>query len=336
MRLSYVLRRLGFLLGVIWTAATLNWILPHLAPRDPVVEQITQQVAMQGLSADALAEQIASRKALFGLDRPLWEQYLDYLWRIAHFDLGFSIINYPTTVNQLIAQSVWYTMGVVGTATILAFLIGTVLGALLGWQKSPKILSALIPPLMVFQATPAFVVALVLIYYLAFRAKLFPLARAWDMFIVVDWSDWKFLLNVAHHALLPALSLILVSVGSWGLGMRAMMVTVEGDDYMTFAEAKGLKGSRLFFQYALRNALLPQITSLAVRLGTIISGSTLVEVYFQYPGLGSRLNNAIGTFDYYVISGIVFFMVTGIALATFFVDMVYPFLDPRISYQRGT
>lgn len=336
MRLAYILRRLAFLVAVIWTAATLNWILPHLAPRDPVVEQITQQVAMQGLSADALAEQIASRKALFGLDRPLWQQYLDYLWRIAHFDLGFSIINYPTTVNQLIAQSVWYTIGVVGTATILAFLIGTVLGALIGWNKSPKILNALIPPLMVFQATPAFVVALVLIYYLAFRAKLFPLARAWDMFIIVDWSDWKFLLNVVHHALLPALSLILVSVGGWGLGMRAMMVTVEGDDYMTFAEAKGLKGSRLFFQYALRNALLPQITSLAVRLGTIISGSTLVEVYFQYPGLGSRLNNAIGTFDYYVISGIVFFMVTGIALTTFFVDMVYPFLDPRISYQRGT
>jgi peptide/nickel transport system permease protein len=336
MRLQYVLRRLGFLLAVIWTAATLNWILPHLAPRDPVVEQITQQVAMQGLSADALDEQIASRKALFGLDRPLWEQYLDYMWRILHFDLGFSIVNYPTTVNQLIAQSVWYTIGIVGTATILAFTIGTVLGALLGWHKSPRVLSALIPPLMVFSATPAFVIALVLIYYLAFQAKLFPLARAWDMFMVVDWKDIKFLLNVVHHAMLPALALILVSVGGWGLGMRAMMVTVEGDDYMTFAEAKGLKGSRLFFQYALRNAMLPQITSLAVRLGTIISGSTLVEVYFQYPGLGSRLSNAIGTFDYYVISGIVFFMVTGIALATFMVDMLYPILDPRISYQRGT
>jgi peptide/nickel transport system permease protein len=336
MRLSYILRRLGFLVAVVWTAATLNWLLPHLAPRDPVVEQITQQVAMQGLTADALDEQIASRKALFGLDRPLWEQYLDYLWRLLHFDLGFSIVNYPTTVNQLIAQSVWYTIGVVGTATIFAFVIGTVIGALIGWNNSPRILSALIPPLMVFQATPAFVIALILIYYLAFRAKLFPLARAWDMFMTVDWTDWKFLLNVAHHAVLPALSLILVSVGGWGLGMRAMMVTVEGDDYMTFAEAKGLKGSRLFFQYALRNAMLPQITSLAVRLGTIISGSTLVEVYFQYPGLGSRLNNAIGTFDYYVISGIVFFMVTGIALATFLVDMLYPLLDPRISYQRGT
>jgi peptide/nickel transport system permease protein len=321
---------------VIWTAATLNFILPQLAPRDPVVQLITQQVAMQGLTADALEEQIASRKALFGLDRPLWQQYLSYMWNIARFDLGFSIVNYPVTVNELIAQSVWWTIGIVGTATILAFAIGTVLGALLGWQKSPRLLNALIPPLMVFSATPAFVLALVLIYYLAFRAKLFPLGRPYDLFTKVDWSDWKFLLNVVHHAILPSLSLILVSLGGWSLGMRAMMVTVEGDDYMTFAEAKGLKGSRLFFQYALRNAMLPQITSLAVRLGTIVSGSTLVEVYFQYPGLGSRLGSAIASFDYYLISGIVFFLVLGIALATFLVDLLYPLLDPRISYQRGT
>jgi peptide/nickel transport system permease protein len=118
--------------------------------------------------------------------------------------------------------------------------------------------------------------------------------------------------------------------------MRAMMVTVEGDDYMTFGEAKGLKGVRLFFQYALRNALLPQVTGLAIQLAAIVSGSTLVEVYFQYPGLGTQLNNAIQSFDYFVVSGIVFFLVTGIALATFLVDMVYPLLDPRISYQRGT
>ena len=211
MRLAYILRRLGFLLGVIWTAATLNFILPHLAPRDPVEEQITQQIAMQGLTADAFDEQVASRKALFGLDRPLWEQYLEYLWRIAHFDLGFSIVNYPTTVNQLIRQSVWWTIGLVGTATIIAFLVGTVIGALLGWQKSPRVLNALIPGLMVFQATPAFVLALVLIYFLAFRAELFPLGRPYDMFLVVNWRDPKFLLNVAHHALLPAFSLILVS-----------------------------------------------------------------------------------------------------------------------------
>jgi peptide/nickel transport system permease protein len=336
MRLGYILRRLGFLVGVMWTAATLNFVLPHLAPRDPIREQITQKVATMGLTAEGVAEQIASYKKLFGLDRPLWQQYVDYLWRMLHFDLGYSIVNYPKTVNELIAQSVWWTIGIVGTATILAFLVGTILGALLGWGKSRVFSSLVIPPLMIFAASPAFVIALVMIYFLAFRAKLFPLGRPYGIFTTVDWSSPKFLLEVVYHAVLPALSLIVVSAGGWGLGMRAMMVTVEGDDYMTFGEAKGLKGSRLFFEYALRNALLPQITGLAIQLGALVSGSTLVEVYFQYPGLGNRLAGAIASLDYFVVSGIVFFLVAGIALATFLVDMVYPLLDPRISYQRGT
>jgi len=336
MRLGYVLRRLAFLVGVMYVAATLNFLLPHLAPRDPIAEQVTQQVAMMGLSPEGQAEMIASRKALLGLDKPLWQQYLNYLWRMFHFDLGYSLVNYPKTVNELIAQSVWWTIGIVGTSTVIAFLLGTLIGALLGWHKSPRLMNLLIPPLMVFAASPSFIIALILIYFLAFRAKLFPLGRPYSLFTVVDWSDPQFVLEVIHHAILPALSMILVSAGGWGLGMRAMMVTVEGDDYMTFGEAKGLKGIRLFFQYALRNALLPQITGLAIQLGALVSGSTLVEVYFQYPGLGTRLNGAIQSFDYNVVSGIVFFLVAGIALATFLVDMLYPLLDPRISYQRGT
>lgn len=336
MRLGYVLRRLGFLVGVLWTAATLNFILPHLAPRDPVAEMIVQKTATMGLTAEGQREQIKALRQVFGLDRPLWQQYVDYMGRMVRFDLGFSIRDYPRTVNELIAQSVWWTISLVGVATILAFLIGTILGALLGWRKSPKIINALLPGLMVFSATPAFVLALVFIYFLAFRAKLFPLGRPYGMFTMVDWSDWKFLLEVAYHAVLPAFSLILVTAGGWSLGMRAMMVTVEGEDYMTFGEAKGLKGVRLFFRYALRNALLPQVTGLAIQLGGIVSGSTLVEVYFQYPGLGTRLGNAIAQFDYYLISGIVFFLVAGIALATFMVDMIYPLLDPRITYQKGT
>jgi peptide/nickel transport system permease protein len=188
---------------------------------------------------------------------------------------------------------------------------------------------------MIFSAAPAFVLALILIYFLAFRARLFPLGRAFDLFTVVDWSSPKFILDYAYHAVLPAVSLILVSLGSWGLGMRAMMVTVEGADYRTFGEASGLKGLRLFYTYGVRNALLPQVTGLAIQLGALVAGSALVEVYFQYPGLGSRLNQAIQTFDYYTIYGIVFFMVCGIALATFLVDLFYPLLDPRITYSRG-
>lgn len=335
MRLGYFVRRILFLIGVIWTSATLTFILPHLTPRDPVTELITQQVAAQGLSADKLAEQIASRKKLFGLDKPLWEQYLNYMWKLLHFDLGYSIVNYPKTVNELIGQSVWWTIGFVGISTILAFLIGTLVGALIGWNKSPRFMSWFIPPLMIFSATPSFIVALVLIYFLAFKAKLFPLGRPYGLMTKPDWASLKFWGEVIYHGTLPALSLILVSLGSWGLGMRAMMITVEGDDYMTFAEAKGLKGARLFLQYALRNALLPQITGIAIQLGGIVSGSTLVEVYFQYPGLGNRLAGAIASFDYYLVSGIVLFLVAGIALATFMVDMLYPLLDPRISYQRG-
>mgnify|MGYP000694253946 CR=1 FL=1 len=336
MRSSYIIRRVLFLIGVIWSAATLNFILPHLAPRDPIKELITQRVATMGLTAEGMNEQIESMKKLFGLDQPLWKQYLTYMGKILRFDLGFSIMNYPRTVNELIAQAIPYTLSIVGVSTILAFLLGTIAGALLGWTKSKLFVNLFLPPMMIFSATPSFVIALILIYYLAFKARLFPLGRPYGMFTKVDWSSFKFWLEVIHHAMLPCISLILVSMGGWSLGMRAMMVTVEGDDYMTFGEAKGLKGARLFFQYALRNALLPQVTGLAVQLGGIVSGSTLVEVYFQYPGLGSQLGGAIASFDYYMISGIVFLLVAGIALATFLVDMLYPFIDPRISYQKGT
>ncbi len=336
MQLGYILRRLGFLVMVVWAAATVNFMLPHLTRRDPIQEQITQQIGTMGLDPTDAQAMIDSYKKLYGLDKPLWEQYIIYIWNMFHFNLGYSITSYPKPVIEIIGESVWWTVGFVGTATVLAFLIGTLLGALLGWDRSPKVLNVLIPPLMIFSASPAFVLALVLIYFLAFKAKLFPLGRAYGLTTVPDWKSLKFWLEVIHHAALPALSLILVSVGGWGLGMRAMMVTVEGADYMTFGEAKGLKGARLFLQYALRNALLPQITGLAVRLGSIVSGSTLVEVYFQYPGLGKRLSGAIASFDYYTIYGIVFFLICGIALATFFVDLLYPLLDPRISYQRGT
>jgi peptide/nickel transport system permease protein len=331
----YILKRIGFLVVVMWTAATINFLLPHLTPRDPIAEQITQRIAMMGQSAEGVEEMIESRKKLYGLDKPLWQQYLRYLWNTARFDLGFSIASYPKPVIEVIQETIWWTLGFVGLATIFAFVLGTVIGALVGWSKSPKFLQLLMPPLAMFSAVPAFILALVLIYYLAFKAKLFPLRGGYSPMTTPDWSTFSFWLEVVHHATLPALSLLLVSVGGWALSMRAMMVTVEGADFITFAEAKGLKGVRVFFQYALRNTMLPQVTSLAMQLGFIVSGSTLVENMFGYPGIGKRLGGAIASFDYYVIYGIVFFLVLGIALATFIIDLVYPLLDPRISYQEG-
>jgi len=332
---SYILKRIGFLVAVLFTAATINFLIPKLAPRDPVQELINQKIAGGSLTSEGAAEFRDSLRTLYGLDKPLWQQYLTYIGNTMRFDLGYSIVNYPQRVSTIIGQTVFWTLGFVFTSTILAFLIGTVVGALVGWSKTSKWFSWLMPPLAMFSAIPGFILALVFIYYLAFKAQLFPLRGGYSVTIDKNWSDPQFLLSVLHHAALPGLSMLLVSVGGWSLGMRSMMVTVEGQDYITFAEAKGLKGSRIFFRYALRNTLLPQVTSLAMQLGLIVSGATLVESIFNYPGIGNRLGGAIRALDYPVIYGIVFFLVVGIALSTLIVDLIYPFLDPRISYSGG-
>jgi peptide/nickel transport system permease protein len=333
--ISYVLKRLGFLLAVLWTAATINFLIPKLTPRDPVNELVQQKIAQMGLDSSAARDMVESLKEIYGLDDPLWQQYLRYIWNTAQFNLGYSIVNYPKRVNEIIGETIWWTLGFVMTATVLAFIIGTVVGALVGWSESSKYVKWLMPPLAMFSAVPAFILGLVLIYYFAFRIPIFPLRGGFSPTSEVDWSSFEFWLDVAHHAALPAISLLLVTIGQWALSMRAMMTTVEGADYITFAEAKGLKSSRIFFRYALRNTMLPQITALAMRLGFIVSGSTLVENIFNYPGIGRRLGGAILAFDYPVIYGIVLFLVMGIAIATFLVDMLYPLLDPRISYTGG-
>ncbi len=339
--LSYVIKRLGFLVAVMWTAATINFVLPHLSRKDPVQEQVTQKIALMGEASENAQQMIDELKRIYGLDKPLWQQYLQYLWNTFRFELGRSIYQYPRPVMDIIGQTIWWTIGFAGTATVLAFLIGTVLGALVGWSKAPRFFEWFIPPLALFSAVPGFILALVLIYFFAFKMQqwtngkfYFPLRGGYSNDIQIDVRSWVFWKDVLWHSVLPMLSMLLVSTGGWALGMRAMMVTVEGADYITFAEAKGLKGTRIFFSYALRNCLLPQTTALAMQLGGIVSGATLVENMFSYPGIGSRLGAAIQQFDYYVMYGIIFFLVVGIAVATFIVDIIYPLLDPRISYQE--
>ena len=338
----YVIKRLGFLIAVMWTAATLNFILPHLSPKDPVAEQVTQKIASGGLTPEAAQEMQDGLRALYGLDKPLWQQYVKYIWNTFRFDLGKSIYSYPRPVMDIINQTIWWTLGFAGTATFLAFILGTVLGALVGWSKAPRFFGALIPPLAVFSAVPGFVLALILIYFGAFKAQqwtngtfYFPLRGGYSDSTLINLRDWGFWKDALWHSVLPMLSMLLVSTGGWALGMRAMMVTVEGADYITFAEAKGLKGTRVFFRYALRNCLLPQATALAMQLGAIVTGAVLVESMFSYPGIGNRLSTAISQFDYYVMYGIIFFLVCGIALTTFLVDILYPLLDPRISYRES-
>ncbi len=338
MSLNYFIRRVVFLFLVIWTATTINFLLPHMTGRDPIKEMIQQQIASQGRKAEEAQQIMQLYHRLFGLDKPLWQQYLIYIGNVAQFNFGFSMMQYPRTVLEIIVERAKITLPFVAVATIIAFISGVLLGAILGWNKTPKwIGNIIIPPLMVFSSVPQYLVALVLIYFVAFKARALPLGDPYDKFITVNWGNPKFLASYAQHAILPIMCIVLTQASGWALGMRAMMVTVEGEDYTTFAEAKGLKQSRIFFRYLLRNALLPSLTGLAIQLGAIITGSAVAENYFNYNGLGSTLGAAVSNFDSFLLYGIVLFMVIGIALMTFLMDMIYPLLDPRISYkaQRG-
>jgi peptide/nickel transport system permease protein len=270
----------------------------------------------------------------FGLDQPLWKQYLTYLGNVARFDLGQSIANYPRTVVSILSAALPWTIGLLLTTTILGFTIGTLAGALLAWPRAPRFIQYLFPPLLTLSAIPFFLLGLILIYVFAFHWKLFPLFGGYTPGTFPGFN-LSFALDVLKHSILPSLSILLASLGFWALGMRGMMVTVEGEDYMTFAEAEGLKDRTLFFTFALRNALLPQTTALGLSLGQLLSGALLVEVIFSFPGIGSVLYNAIRQFDYFLIQGIIFTIVLGVTLATLILDLIYPLLDPRITYQRS-
>jgi peptide/nickel transport system permease protein len=188
--------------------------------------------------------------------------------------------------------------------------------------------------LLSLNAIPFFLLGLVLVYFFAFRLGWFPLAYGYTPGTFPAFS-WDFARDVLHHSILPALSIILVSIGGWALGMRAMIVTTHGEDFVTFADAMGLKERTIFVRYLIRNALLPQTTALALALGQLISGTVIVEVVFSYPGIGTVLYSAIIGSDYYVVQGIVFMLIVSIGVATLILDLIYPWLDPRITYQRA-
>jgi peptide/nickel transport system permease protein len=335
MQLSYLLKRVILLLLIIWAAATLNFFLPRLAPgRNPIREKLNQEMMRGGVMQQGMEEMIKAYEQKFGLDQPLWKQYVTYLGDMARFDLGYSISNYPKTVMDLIREALPWTLGLVTVSIVISFTVGSIIGALIAWPRAPGLLRATVPLLLTLSAVPFYVLGLILIYLLAFRLKWFPLGGGYPIGMVPSFSR-EFIGGLAQHAALPALSMILAGAGGWALGMRGMMVTILGEDYITFAEAKGLPGPHIFFRYAMRNAMLPQITGLALSLGHVVAGATLVEVVFGYPGIGTLLARSVNSFDFYTTYGIVFFLIVSLGVTLLIMDLIYPLIDPRITYEKG-
>ena len=324
----WFVRRLFMLVAVVVTAASLNFMLPKLAPKNPLETKILEMSEQGGALTD-ISGLLRSYEEKFGLDKPIIIQYANYLKGLATFDLGYSIAFYPARVSDLILKALPWTIGLLLTSTLIAFALGTVFGALIAWERSPRIVKMLAPGVMVLAALPYYLLGLVLIYVFAFIWNVFPLHGGYSLMALPSWR-WSFALDVLYHSLLPALSIVLASIGTWALTTRGMMMVVQGEDYMVYAEANGLSERRRFLRYALRNAILPQVTALALHIGHVATGAVLVERVFGYPGIGMLLFRAIEQSDYFVIYGVVYIVVVMIAVAMLIVDLIYPLLDPRI------
>ena len=312
---GYITRRCGTFLLVVWIALTVNFVLPRVA---------TPEVSRPRGEAGSP----------FLLDRPLWDQYTAYLVNLAHFDLSYSMSSYPGRVADQIGYALPWTMLLLGTTSLLAWAIGTILGAALAWPSKARLAQYLFPPLMMLSAAPYFITGMLLLYVLAFRLRLFPLGGGYEAGTFPEFSP-AFVLMLGQHAVLPALSIILAAIATWGISMRSLIVSLRGEDFLLLAEAKGLRRATIFLRYTIRNALLPQVTGLGIALGQIVSGGLLVEAVFRYPGLGGLLLRAILTKDYFLEQGIVLIIIISIGLVTLVLDLVYPLLDPRLKRVGG-
>jgi len=329
MTINMIIRRLLFLIMVIWVASTIVFFIPRLSPRNPIRERYAALAISGGFSPGDMEIIIASWNEKFGLDKPLWEQYLAYVNSIAHFDLGVSLNKYPRTVLQLIGDALPWTISLLLVTTVVSFVMGNLLGAVAAWPRSPTWLRTVATPFVLLQGVPPVLMGVLLLFFVAFKLKFLPLGNAYSTGIIPTWSV-SFALDLLKHQILPALALILGSVGGWVLSMRGMGVTIQGEDYVNFAEHKGLGGVVIFRDYYLRNAMLPQVTGLALALGSVVTSGIVVERIFGLPGIGGALNAAIQSNDFLVIYGIVLFITIAIATLMVLVELLYPLLDPRI------
>ncbi|MCX2748790.1 ABC transporter permease [Arthrobacter sp. MI7-26] len=322
--MRFILRRLGFYLIAFWASITLNFLLPRFMPGDPVSRMFARtQGKMQ-------PEQIEALRKMLGVDtRPLWEQYVDYMHNVLTGQMGVSISRFPTPVTEVIASQIGWTLLLGGTALVFAAIIGNLLGILAAWRRGGAIDSALPPVLVFIGSFPYFWLAMGALYLFGVVLGWFPIRHAFTDGLEPAFT-WEFIGDVGAHLVLPALTIVLVSIGGWMLGMRNTMIATNAEDYITMAEAKGLRPGRIMLRYAARNAMLPSVTSFGMSLGFVVGGAMLTEVVFAYPGVGYQLLNAVQGLDYPLMQGLFLTITAAVLLANFLVDILYVRLDPRV------
>lgn len=322
--MSFVLRRLGFYLVAAWVSLTVNFFLPRLMPGDPATAIFARFKGQLDPAA------LASMKEAYGLsDDPLPVQYFDYLSHVLRGDFGTSISYFPAPVMKVITNGLAWTLLLGLTALLISFAVGTLLGVLGAWHRD-RFVDSVLPPFMLFVGSfPYFWLATLALFLLSFKYGWFPLSHGYAD-SMSPGLHLNFIGSVAHHLVLPALTIIVVSTGHWLLGMRNSMIGVLAEDHITMAEAKGLSSRRVMFSYAARNALLPSVTSFGMSLGFILSGALLTEIVFSYPGMGYLFLTAVRSNDYPLIQGLFLLVTLAVLTANLIVDLLYVRLDPRV------
>jgi peptide/nickel transport system permease protein len=330
--LRYVLKRLGTYLLTLIAAFTVVFLISHLAPGDPIGAILTQ-MSLRGQQIPDGDKLIAAYRKMFGLEGTMFQQYLSYMKEALRGNLGLSLAFFPTPVIALIARALPWTIGLLTVTVILSWVLGNLIGALIGWFKKSRINMVIAGISLVLSRIPYYVLAVVLILVFAYYVPILPSTGAMPMGTIPRFTV-GFILDLVRHATLPALSIILASLGGWVIGMRSLMINIQGEDYILFAEAKGLRRSAIMMRYAVRNAMLPQITGLALSLGYIVSGALLTEALFAYPGIGNLYITALGLNDYNLIQGMTILIIFTVLTANLVIDLLYPLVDPRIRYEE--
>jgi peptide/nickel transport system permease protein len=320
----FILRRIGFYAVAAWVSITLNFLLPRLMPGDPA------SVIFGRAQGRMTPEALEAMKRAYGLsDDPIYIQYLNYIKSVFTLDFGTSFVYFPAPVTEVIGTGLRWTLLLGLASVILSFLIGSIIGVFGAWKRG-GLLDSVMPPLLLFIGSfPYFWLATIALFFLSFKWDIFPIRHAYEAGLEPGW-DFEFVRSVLFHLVLPAATVLLVSIGGWVLGMRNAMISTLAEDYVTMAEAKGLSERRVMFRYAARNALLPNVTAFGMALGFVLSGALLTEVVFSYPGLGYQLLNSVRGLDYPLMQGL-FLMITFAVLgANLLVDLLYVRLDPRV------
>jgi peptide/nickel transport system permease protein len=320
---TFLARRLGFYVITAWVALTINFFIPRLMPGNPVelvFNRVRHQISPAALHAFTVAFGIDTKESLVG-------QYFSYLSQTVHGNLGISIYFFPSTVSSVIRTALPWTIALVGVATVLSFVLGTLLGIVAATRRGTWV-DALLPITSFLSAVPYFWLGLVVLTIFAVKLNWFPLSSGYDPNLTVGFT-WAFIWSATFHAVLPATTIIVSSIAGWLLGMRNVMMSTLGEDYVLLAEAKGLPRRRVTFTYAARNAILPNMAGFALSLGFIVSGAILTEVVFSYPGIGYVLFEAVTNEDYPLMQGIFLMITILVLLANLFADVMYAALDPR-------